>query len=307
MRIALGLVLALFAASLDAQTTIVIGSWNIEHLGRPSKRGGVGNGVAQDSRDIADYIRASGVDILALAEVTANDGTDRNVTISAALQRIRQQTGQIWDHMLFPKFVGPLDERRHQRIGVAWNTSRVRRVSQVMRVNVPLTANIPGSNGSIWARPPHAVKFSFGNGKTDIVVIPLHMKANTDPEPIPVRKREAEARSLVAQLPAVRQAMRDSDIVLIGDTNFLRANEAAPQAFRTAGFRDFNAEDESTHLGGGPFDRVYVPANQPEFTNQDQLVFDTEFMQPRNLSRPAFQRRFSDHFMIVARVRVLAD
>ncbi len=296
LRFLLLLILPLLCADAFAQT-VRIGAWNIEWLGVPGNRRNVGTNVAQNAADIADYIIASDVVILGLEEITENGTTpNTNKTMINALAIVQQRTGQSWRHVLFPK------NGRDQHIGVAWNSTRATMVGLPRRIDVP--ADVQGIH--IWDRVPHAVKFSFGNGRTDIVVIVLHMKANTGGQPPPRRKRELEARALVDKLPALRSALRDEDIVLIGDSNISDSNERADQIYRTAGFRDLNSANHGTHLDGGALDRAFVP-NQSEFNGAEQVIFDEEYLVPKNFSRSKFRRRFSDHFMTITRVTVMND
>jgi predicted extracellular nuclease len=279
--------------------TLRIGAWNIEHLGNPSSRGSecvaAPHRCAQSPEDLADYIIASGVAVLGLEEISEDLPGGRNATVEHALLIIRQRTGQTWSHVLFPK----ADE--HQHIGVAWNTARVRMVGEPLRL--PVRTKV--SSESLWDRRPHAVKFSTGAGRTDFVVIVLHMKANRQERNGPnVRRRELEARELVRVLPRVRDDLDDGDVLLIGDTNILHASEGAPRVFVEAGLRDLNTEDEATFLSreGAPFDRAFVAGDQPELAGVDQVVF-----RPPGLSRQAFRKRLSDHYMIVTEIRVVSD
>ena len=297
LRLAFSLFLACLCVEAFAQN-VRIGAWNIEFLGKPDSRKDVGAGVPQEPADIADYIIASKVAILGLEEITDNGTTpNTNKTIAAALDIVKQKTGATWRHVLFPKSSG-----RDQHIGVAWNTARVSIVGNPRKIDVPTNVQ----NAHIWDREPFAVKFSFGNGKTDIVVIVLHMKANTGGTPSPKKKREFEARTLVAELPAVRSALNDKDVVLIGDTNILDFNERADKIYRDAGFKDLNSTDRSTHMDGGAFDRAFIPGQQ-EFNGADEAIFDTEFLSAKNLTRTKFRKRFSDHFMAITRVTVMTD
>ena len=292
------LALALLAATLR------IGAWNVEHLGNPTSRGNhcvpAPHECAQSPQDLAEYIIASGADVLGLEEISEDLPGRKNATFERALLIVRQRTGRTWNHVLFPK------DDEHQHIGVAWNTAKVQVVGEPFRL--PVRTRLSGQ--SLWDRRPHAVKFSAGQGRTDFVVIVLHMKANRRENNAPnVRRRELEARELVRVLPSVRERLNDDDVILIGDTNILDAGEGAPRVFAAAGLADLNAEDEATFLSddGAPFDRAFVPRTQPEFAGADQIVFDREFLQPRNLSRRNFRRRFSDHFMVVTDVQVRAD
>jgi predicted extracellular nuclease len=286
--------------------TVRIGAWNIEHLGNPSSRAAPNTNVPQRASDIAAYIKFAKVDILGLEEISDDDGsnaTRTNRTITQALQILRNQTGQIWRHVLFPKRDA---SDRHQLTGVLWNTGKAQLVGQPFKIPVETSISSGGASGEIWKRHPFAVKFTLGSGKTDLVLIVVHMKANTGGSPSPVRKREAEARTLVAQLAAIRSQFQDRDIVVLGDTNILNNDERADRILQQAGFEDLNEDDDSTHVGGAPFDRFYVPKNQPEFADSLEEIIAEEFLgSPFNPA--AFRRRFSDHFMIVATIKVMAD
>src|SRR3712207_6530830 len=68
-----------------------VGALNIEWLGSPKLRSGSAKGVAQEPKDVAEYIKASEVAILALEEIGDDDGdpTKRtNKTLDAAFAEL---------------------------------------------------------------------------------------------------------------------------------------------------------------------------------------------------------------------------
>ena len=302
--LAFTLFLVFVASVLHAQATARVGAWNIEWLGVPGSRSGSAKNVKQQASDIADYIIDSNVDILGLEEVSLNGPNNTNVTIAEALNLVKARTGNTWKHVLFTKPSGDAN----QRIGVAWNTARAT-IGEIFKIPVP--SSTPQA-GSIWERHPHAVQFRFlGSGntpKTDVVIVVLHMKSNRQGNPPPKVKREHEARTLVAKLPDIRQKFHDTDIIILGDSNILDDQERAAQIYVSAGFRDLNQEDEATHIGQGsaPFDRAFVAKNQPELVG-DQTVFDAEYLSPNRITKGQFRKRFSDHFMVIVPVKVMAD
>src|SRR5262245_63865600 len=93
-------------AAQDETSIARIGTWNIEWLGRPEKRGDIDKDIPQSPADIAKYIIASKVDILALNEIS-HDGESidppTNKTLTEALSLVKKETGKTWKHMLFPK------------------------------------------------------------------------------------------------------------------------------------------------------------------------------------------------------------
>lgn len=67
-------------------------------------------------------------------------------------------------------------------------------------------------------------------------------------------------------------------------------------------------QGRDTHTGKGmqPFDRVFVPKGQPEFKESALRVLD-DFQALGKLSPPQFRSRYSDHYMVVAEIRVMKD
>src|SRR4051812_24300420 len=98
-----------------------IAAWNIEWLGPPHNRSGAGKDVAQSPQDIADYIKASKANILAVEEISFNDGDDnkrQNKTLTAACVILNGPLGNQWKHRLFAKHdVAAKD----QCVGLVWN------------------------------------------------------------------------------------------------------------------------------------------------------------------------------------------
>jgi len=290
-----------------AQTpTVYIGAWNIQWLGSPSQRPSYATGVAQSAADLADYIKRSKVDVLGLEEITDDDGaagTRTNKTLTAAFDLIRQDTGQQWNHFLFPK---PGTDQT-QLVGLAWNRGKVNGDPQVF----PIALDLPPGAGEVWRRWPYAVKLSFGNGKTDVVVIVVHMKSNRTGDGCDadcVRcARASEAFLLAAELDEISQKFQDADIVILGDTNVLSRNEPAVRTLTGAGLRDLNSQDNATFYDGAPFDRIFVTGGQPEFNTSSMGVYDNAYLTARGITKEQFWRRYSDHFMVVTGVSVMND
>lgn len=281
-------VLVSLASTARAQGHIKVGAWNIENLGERQ--------VGQDAPALAEHLRLAGIDVVALEEIHDTDGnptTRRNGKLDQVFTLLNQQPGQDWEYVLFAN----RDQAdTSQLCGVAWNRARVTRVGDPFRIPI---VDTPGDGFNSWDRHPHAVKFSAGNGLTDFVVIPVHMKANT--ASTARRQRTAEARELAAQLAGVRTRFRDSDIIIIGDTNCLNANETALRVLTQAGFVDLNALDLPTFFSGAaPFDRALVPRNQDEFMFSRQYTLVPS-------DRQAHEELLSDHFLILTALRVMQD
>lgn len=290
------------AFELASPRTVRIGALNIEWLGQPEHRKQPYN-VPQDPAALADYLMASRVDVLALEEISDTDGRTgerTNNILDQTFALMHSRNAGDWSYVLHAK-LAPSDTTQH--VGIAWNRARVSLLGQPVRVPVahpkyphPKQDRLLSS----WVRQPYAVKFSAGRGRTDFVLIALHMKSNVE-GPITQTIRRDEAASLVGQVPFVEGRFADHDVVLLGDTNFLDASEPAAQVFSSSGFRDLNAADLHTYFSGAPFDRIYVPEAQPEFSSSVQKV-----LRP-GTGLQDYRRRISDHFLVYADVSVRTD
>jgi endonuclease/exonuclease/phosphatase family metal-dependent hydrolase len=308
-------VIAAKASKGAAGTSVVrLGSWNIEHLGSASSRAKPNKNKAQTAEDLAFYIQHARVDVLALQEITADlDGPPgaspdikSNDTLKKALAILSKTTGASWRHLLFrkePPEPGNALKPEQQWVGVAWNSARVEPIGSPFRVPV---ANQTPAGGRLWDRNVYAIKFSAGPGKTDFVVMPVHMKSNRGGSQ--ADRRLAEAKELVRQLPKLHAAFSgEADLLIVGDTNALDGETGLVSEFQQAGFLDLNRNtDTYVEKKVQPFDRFFVPAQQPEFTGAPFHVLH-DFLQLEDLTRKQFRARYSDHFMVVTEIRVLDD
>lgn len=287
-----------------APASITIASWNIEWLGNPSQRSGEGKGVAQDPADLAEAIKRSEAAVVALQEVsptgTPNAGPNDEPR-SRELDAIATKLGGGWRYLLFPSRSGD------QFTGFLYNSGVVSLVSDregdAWRVPVPTRKSSQGSG--LWVRPPTAMKFSAGTGKTDLVLIVVHMKADYDGDF--AKHRDEEAKALAALLPDVRRVFKDEDVVILGDTNMTDDHEAAETTYERAGLKDLNTANAGTHWRGGGTDKIFVPATQPEFADSAFRVINHDRVLSRTMSPATYKRRFSDHYMVTTTVRVQDD
>ena len=194
-----------------APATLQIGSWNIQNLGARE--------WGQEPAELADEIRRSGVDILALQEIHDDDGqteTRTNGKFDKIIARLNESDPG-WRYELYKRRESDETERL---LGVAWNHRRVQKAGEPLRIAVKY------DDGRSWRRQPYAVPFQVGAGRSDFVLIPLHMKSNSGGVPRATKVRAGEARALVAQLEVIRQHFNDQDLILLGDTNMLEAGES---------------------------------------------------------------------------------
>ena len=300
----------LMAAAI-AQEPIRVGAWNIERLGSPDERDwpydrpSHGHGVQRDAQDIAEQILAMNVDVLALSEIDDDDQDDerRNNSIldTVFYEHLNQESGNDWKYRLF---AGRRRDSTEQHTGLAWNREKVTAVGRPLRVAV---SDLTSNEFAEWDRTPHAMKFRRAEGRTDFVVVPIHMKAGATEGN--VEQRNHEARSLLVELQEIREHFRDDDIILIGDFNFRglddgRArDEPAGGTFREQGLFDLNYYDQGTHITDWALDRCYIPRSQRE--NEFEDVQSIEVLVPENKTN--FRHDLSDHWPIVLQFPELED
>jgi endonuclease/exonuclease/phosphatase family metal-dependent hydrolase len=287
----------------DLPQSLRLATWNIEWLGQPDKRA---SKQLQSPNDIAAYLAANPVDLLCVNEVSRDEvagGFGRSTILTKALEIHGRATGSDWQHLLFPKD-DPTEA--DQLVGVCWDAARVRLVGEPWRVPVRKGRG----QGGLFRRHPFAAKFSTGEGRTDLVVIPVHLKSNAGDEAgTTVRQRAEEAKVLVRALGEVQNHFSDDDVVVLGDCNCLTSAEAALVRLRATGLRDLNTHDEPTWIRSArfepaPFDRIFVPDDQPEFATAALRVCR---LTPFAGGEAEFRQRLSDHYMVRAEVNITAD
>jgi endonuclease/exonuclease/phosphatase family metal-dependent hydrolase len=295
-----------------------IGAWNIEWLGFPNMRGKPGKDVTQAPSDLANYIADAHLDVLALEEIGVDQDHApwRSSPLDETLAELKKNHGQPWQYLLFPKADYPKGTEdfitRGQHIGIAWRSDRAKLVGEPFAV--PVGKNETYGN-KFWERRANAVKLSFGEGKTDLVFVPVHLKSNRNDangdESFTQKQRVAEAKVFVANLKLLKDKFKDEDIVLLGDTNFLADDDEGPRILTDAGFVDLNESDRGTTAAWGsgyssaPFDRIFVPTNQPEFKSSAQKIHATKHGTDDEIKD--FKKRHSDHYLVSCVIEVGND
>ncbi len=275
---------------------VKIASWNIEHLGKRTP--------GQRPIGLAEHIELIGADVIALQEIYDTDGDDStktNESLDTAFGILNNREDRNWKYELFPK--NPRSSARgrlRQLTGIAWNTKRIEKVGSTFRIEIE---DDQDDDFNVWDRYPHACKFSTGENKTDFVLIPVHMKSNVDGRDFGARQRALEVEGLLAKMGEVEDQFDDRDIVILGDTNVIRASERACELLSEAGYLDLNASDLPTYVGRrSPFDRFFVPRSQ----------WSSEFRYARQYAlvasdSEAHDEYLSDHFAVVTVFRVRDD
>jgi predicted extracellular nuclease len=320
------------APSVFAQTceeVLYVGAWNIQWLGNPKE----GKRPAQVSADVASYIAAGGVSVLSLAEISATStsgGKNTNKTLDEAFAQLNT-TGAKWTYRLFEKRAGaraPAD----QWTGLAWDDSRVSLVGGPWKLDVAIDEprenkiraqfDKPEKETIILSRWPYAAKFSTGAGKTDFVVVPIHLKSNIGGAAT-AQARAYEVELIMQGLAKLKQQHSDEDLMVLGDSNMLTAGEAAGLGLQSAGLKDCNARDLGTHISfvkgqkWAPFDRIFLMSSQPETAASCSAQgngsgrLDFKIIQPQDwkpgVTPSQFVKALSDHMMVRAGICVQKD
>jgi hypothetical protein len=229
-----------------------VASWNIEHLsGHPRAQ------RRQSAYALADHIEMAGIDLIALQEVYVTP-TDEEVRLfdnqpviqSRAHSERRNSDLDIVcflleEHLDVPWKYLILANRQSgdqsQLCAVMWNTKRLT-LSGDRELDVLHSAD--GLN--LWDRKPHLLTFTTAidtwrrstTGEwikqpetRTLSLVPLHMKSNYGGVTKNRQVRAKEAETLCDALDAIRPNI-DPSIMLLGDTNVLRNDEAAIETFR---------------------------------------------------------------------------
>ena len=296
------LTLVVIAPHVVAWDKIRVGAWNIETLGTPQsrdyrkKRKSHGFNVARTPTKLATQIRQLELDVLVVIEIddtAPEDGVPNNRVLRDTLKILNRDPQSDWTYVLFPKYS---HYAHSQHVGIAWNRARIAQNGDWYRVELGQRT----SGYWEWDRHPHAMQFSRGEGRTDFVIIPIHMKAGRSEKAID--QRQVEATALVASLEQVTKHFNDDDLILIGDFNMTRGNEPAGQVFRDSRLVDLNSSDVPTHIARLALDRSYLSRNPP-FENLQQISVAA----PIAPEAVRFRRELSDHWPIVIEFEERAD
>lgn len=270
-----------------------VGSWNIEHFGKMNDEND------ENQYAIAQHLELAGVDVLALQELYVTGDHYTNSHLRAALDLVQEHTGNQWDYEIFPNR-NPND--KSQLCGVAWNAGKLTK-AKVVAIPVETKATTELGDLWLWDRKPRAVKFETEPGKTDIVIVSLHMKSNVGRRHIVTRTRHEEAKTLMEHLNYIKAETDDQDIIFLGDTNCKDRSEGAIQEFINNGFDDLNEDDTPTYVkGSAPFDRIFVPRGE----DRKPFLYSRQYIL-RSASPHAHDIYLSDHYIIKTMVKIRKD
>lgn len=298
-------------APAPAEGALRIGAWNIEHLGT--------NRPPQKAENLVEYILASKVDALALAEIKDDDQVTgeepgkapwRNKVLDEMLPLLKQATGDEWRYELTDP--QPINVRA-QMTGVLWRPGRL---TLIDRFRFPIKGGIHDGDPELtyWTRHPEAFLFRAGaaaDKKSDFALVPLHMKSNSDGD-AGMKMRKIEAQQLIEAMPAFEKKFpAEKDIVLLGDSNIKAGERDVHEAWKD--FKDLNAKDGVTWIGGrypaAPFDRIFVPSQQAEFAKSEQTIhgpYPVEGQSEKQWIKDHNRNR-SDHILVWCDITISAD
>jgi endonuclease/exonuclease/phosphatase family metal-dependent hydrolase len=290
-----------------SKETLRIGSWNMLYLG-PSEKTPV---EKRDPRDLAEYVRLGGAQVLALQEIgvqIAADGRASNPTLDAMFDDLRARGAGDWTYVVY----GDAEKDRDQFVGLAWDRRAVRQVGEAM----PLDLDCETPSGPIpflpWPnfsgapmRRPIAVKLATRQG-TDLVFVAVHLPARIETFFLEdaTAHREVEADAIAKEMDHLVAEFHDRDVVVLGDFNVELATEKVAEALLKKGWRDLNCMSLTTYKWGMALDHVFVPNDQPEFALRPDFAVVAP---PGVKSWSEFEERWSDHLMVVADVLVGPD
>lgn len=301
-----------------------IASWNIEHLSgqpRADRR--------QSAYALADHIEMAGIDMLALQEVYLTDPAEevrlgpnqpvissraaserRNSDLDVVCYLLEEHLDTPWKYVILPN---RSSGDKTQLCAVMWSTARLT-LSDVRALDVQHSVD----ELNLWDRKPHLLSFNSSlevwrrsstgewtrqaESRT-ISIVPLHMKSNFGGVTKNRKVRAQEAITLCGALEAISGSF-DPSLIMLGDTNILRNDEPALEAFVDSGFIDLNNNDATTYwskdFGESPFDRIFIAADRPEFKYSRQYVLRSSDLEQHD-------RFLSDHYMIKMSVKDYVD
>ncbi len=217
------LVALLPAIALAQVEHLIVGTWNVEHLGSPGRGFGGGFGAGNlpkrssvELDAIANFIRDElKADVLALQEVAITH-IEQGRSRSAQLDQIVATLGNKWDYFLPPLSAPPSDNRHNLFNALLWNGNRVNAL-RTAAMDVP---GIELANAALFDRAPvigyyEAIK--GGAGTNDFVLVNLHLASGQDNDEAHLIAVVHVERKLTEVLKDAQ--VKETDRVILGDFN----------------------------------------------------------------------------------------
>lgn len=282
------------AARRDGDAPLLVGSWNMLYLG-PSAQ------TPEEPRSpeqVAGYVADSRVAILAVQEIGQSPDLEprRNAFLDRMLPALDEKTGGDWTYVL-----GSPQYSVNSMCGILWDRSRIDALTPEGIDLHPADAGSTSAHGMVmWDSLPLAVHFSHGPGRTDFSVVVVHLQSDLG-GPLAPRHRELEAKGLATELERLRRTLGDDDVICVGDFNAGDSGAACLEPLLALGLVDLNAADVGTFVHGLPYDRIFVPADQDEFTRSFYVAIRSD------TDAGEFEAQYSDHHLIATAVLVGTD
>lgn len=301
--------LALVAASTAQSDRIRLGTWNLEFFGNRKDPPRTDADVAA----MATFLRARGIDVLAMQEV----GTPE------AVHTLASHLGAEWQFVLGTTGMWS-DGSGGQRVGFLWDSARVELLQAEELMQLPREVEADGRKIPIFHRVPVCAVFRARSGGLDFRAVTVHLKADVRREieqngrdELSTRKRVAEVAELGRVLDAMLAgAEEDRDVVVLGDFNHVLARERSEPAAKP----DKPDADLTVPLLTAFTGFARVPPAQPRPTIRwfpeaiDHVVVGRDFVEevipgsaqvhapwsgdPTDAELDAWQKTYSDHFML---------
>ncbi len=211
------------AIALAQDEHLIVGTWNVEHLGSPGRGfgGGFGGGSlpkrTPDQLDaIAEFIRDDlKADVLALQEI-AITRVEQGISRSEQLDRIVATLGDGWAYFLPPVSAVPPNDRKNLFNALLWNGNSVNALRTVA-MDVP---RIELANAPLFDRVPVIGYFEAikgGAGTNDFVLVNVHLASGQDNDEAHLIAVVHVERMLTKALTDAQ--VKESDRVIRGDFN----------------------------------------------------------------------------------------
>lgn len=332
---------ACFSIDAQAQDTLTITTWNIEHLGSPGRGFGGGYGgfgrssipengtellfrTEEDLKKIASFIRDDlKSDVLALQEIAITDrvrGRSKCEQLDKIVTEL-EANGEDWAYFLPHVNETPINDKHNEHLCFLWNRKRARllTVFEMPFVNQQLVSK------SLFDRMPLVGYFEAlnedGTAANDFVLVNLHLASGQDNDENHLIAMTMIQHQLSDAL--ARYAVTESDIIILGDFN------DNPSLKGKNGKKSKYSKALYTHMAFKGYTDLVTPEMKTSRMNStlnsliDHILVNrsarAEMIEPKaTIFKPgggegnpdlfaAWRQIFSDHFPISFQVKIGAD
>lgn len=270
------------------ETSIKIGSWNLEFLGAdPKFRRDTPPRAPEDLAAIGNKIRELGVSVLGVQEICG----------AGVLDQVAEATGPTWRAVLGT--TGQWDDGKTQQgVGFLYDSG----VLQLVHAEEFLDFPRQREDVSVFHRKPVTACLRHRSAGFDFRIVVVHLKAGRKARDL--NKRRVEAKTLREWVDKLRaKPGEDQDIVILGDFNCSYGDE--PERVLEAGsvMQYLDQQAPTIMHFDTPIDQVCVAKGFAE-VRRDSMKSHAVMGEAERLQ---FRKIYSDHFPITVRLRARAD